>query len=134
LDFSNIIFPVFFYCLLTTSLKRGDGACKLVFVSSHLSEILTQISREFEYIIGVYNRQRNPETFRNVWNRIKSVTGINGRFYNIRHTFATQLLKNDGNIKTISALLGHSSVTTTEIYAQVVNEDKEKVIGFLPES
>ncbi len=68
------------------------------------------------------------------WNRIKSITGIKGRFYNIRHTFATHLIKNGCNIKNISALLGHSSVTTTEIYAQVVNEDKEKIIGFLSES
>lgn len=37
----------------------------------------------------------------------------------IRHTFATAMLRNGADIKSIQALLGHESVKTTEIYAQV---------------
>lgn len=37
----------------------------------------------------------------------------------IRHTFATTMLQNGADIKSIQALLGHESVKTTEIYAQV---------------
>lgn len=37
----------------------------------------------------------------------------------IRHTFASVMLQNGGDIKSIQALLGHESVKTTEIYAQV---------------
>lgn len=37
----------------------------------------------------------------------------------IRHTFATTMLRNGADIKSIQALLGHESVKTTEIYAQV---------------
>lgn len=37
----------------------------------------------------------------------------------LRHTFATVMLQNGADIKSIQSLLGHESVKTTEIYAQV---------------
>lgn len=40
----------------------------------------------------------------------------------IRHTFATTMLQNGADIKSIQALLGHESVKTTEIYAQVAGQ------------
>ena len=38
-----------------------------------------------------------------------------------RHTFATMLLKNDVSINNIKDMLGHSSIATTQIYSNVVN-------------
>ena len=40
----------------------------------------------------------------------------------IRHTFATVMLQNGADIKSIQSLLGHESVKTTEIYAQVAGQ------------
>ena len=37
----------------------------------------------------------------------------------IRHTYATEMLNNGASIKAVSQLLGHESVKTTEIYAQM---------------
>lgn len=42
--------------------------------------------------------------------------------HNLRHTAATFMLKSGLDIKTISRILGHASVTTTEIYADVLDE------------
>lgn len=45
------------------------------------------------------------------------------RFHDLRHTFATRLLRQTGNIKLVSRLLGHTSIDTTARYAHVLDGD-----------
>ena len=52
-------------------------------------------------------------------------------FHCSRHTFATLTLTAGGDIYTTSKLLGHTSVLTTEIYAEVVNEKKVAAVNLL---
>jgi integrase/recombinase XerD len=48
-----------------------------------------------------------------------------------RHTFATSLLEMGVDLKTVSKLMGHSSIKSTEIYAQVSKKNLTDVIGKL---
>ena len=41
----------------------------------------------------------------------------------LRHSFSTNFLQNNGNMRYLQALLGHSSLETTQMYAHVVDED-----------
>ena len=41
----------------------------------------------------------------------------------LRHSFATNFIKNNGNIRYLSVMLGHASVNTTAIYTHVVDND-----------
>lgn len=50
-----------------------------------------------------------------------------------RHSFAVNILNNGANIKTVSSLLGHSSLVHTEKYVHAVDELKKNAINSLPE-
>lgn len=60
-------------------------------------------------------------------------TGINKRvsFHTGRHSFATLTLAATNDIATVSRLLGHTSVATTQIYAEVLMEDKIAAVNKL---
>lgn len=52
-------------------------------------------------------------------------------FHCSRHTFACLTLMSSGNIYTTSKLLGHAEIKTTEIYAKVLDESKQKAVNLL---
>ncbi|MDY3547289.1 tyrosine-type recombinase/integrase [Riemerella anatipestifer] len=47
-------------------------------------------------------------------------------FYNFRHTFATLQISNDTDIYIVSKMFGHTNVKTTQVYAKIVDENKNK--------
>jgi len=67
----------------------------------------------------------DPRNLLRAWERALKQIGVPyKKFHALRHTFATNLLKKGVPLLTVSRLLGHASIKTTEIYAHVVPEVK----------
>lgn len=47
--------------------------------------------------------------------------------HTLRHTFATELLRSNTNMRYVQALLGHRSLQTTQMYTHIVDRDLESI-------
>jgi site-specific recombinase XerD len=56
----------------------------------------------------------------------------NAHFHLSRHTFATLNISQGAHLYTVSKLLGHKRIATTEIYAKLVDDKKRETVNNLP--
>lgn len=62
---------------------------------------------------------------------ISERTGIKFSFHSLRHSFASNFVRNGGNIVLLQKLMGHSKMTTTAVYLHCVDDTAQlREMGF----
>lgn len=81
----------------------------------------------------VNQRTRKPYAegiYRAVWRQLKAEFELGGRFYDFRHTFASNAYRLSGDIKMVADLIGDRVETASKYYAQTnVTSAREKLKG-----
>lgn len=82
------------------------------------------------FFMNRFGRALSPQTVRHTIRSLAARAGITKRVtpHTFRHTFATLLLDEGVDIRFIQSILGHSSLTTTQIYTHVSTSSQRSIL------
>ncbi|WP_316748259.1 site-specific tyrosine recombinase XerD [Pedobacter gandavensis] len=117
----------------------GATALKYIKIYLELSRVHVPIKKGYEDYVFL-NRRGTGLSRISVFTIIKDLALVSGLKKSIsphtfRHSFATHLIEGGADLRAVQEMLGHSSITTTEIYTHLDrNYLKDIINGFHPRS
>jgi hypothetical protein len=111
---------------MSSTFSANSGSLK----GHHAEAVFTCVCRRPK--AGHRKGERLPLTYAGVkseWQAMRKRAGVKGfRFHDVRHDFATKLLRETGNPKLVSRALNHTDVKTTARYAHVTESDLSEAL------
>ena len=99
-------------------------------ISSYYSASSVDIESSGWFFVNRLGQRLSDQSVRNIVNRYTRLAGIDQHItpHMFRHAFATLLLEEDVDIRCIQQLLGHSSISTTQIYTHVTSKKQRDIL------
>lgn len=97
-----------------------------------IMELIRSEENDSEFVFQLFKTlYQNNDTLRCWAKKAKIEKHIS--FHTSRHTYATWMLSKGTDIYTVSKLLGHKNLRTTEVYAKIIDETKVNAVNKLTE-
>ncbi|MCD4666420.1 tyrosine-type recombinase/integrase [archaeon] len=114
--------------------RGGKGGKDRFFQVPHslvedLKKYILTLPEEEKYLFPGKNNTITPRNIQKIVENAAKKAGLNKKVspHKLRHSYATHLLDEGVDIRLIQELLGHASISTTQIYTHVSNKQLKKV-------
>lgn len=115
-----------------TVIGKG-GKARLCFIDQRTEDLMNEyLATRTDYndalvVSYEYKRRMTATNIQLLVRNAASKAGLNKKVtpHTLRHSYATNFLKNNGNMRYLSQSMGHASMNTTAMYAHVVDADLE---------
>ncbi|MBI2118976.1 MAG: site-specific integrase [Elusimicrobia bacterium] len=109
------------------------GKIRYVNIPSDLENMLKSTPTISEYVFGTPKGKAKFSLYRKPFIKAIKNCGLSGlHFHDLRHDYASTLVMKGVDIKTVSELLGHSTLVMTERYSHLSKEHKQAAVELLP--
>lgn len=71
----------------------------------------------------------SSQCYRAIWDRVKQEFNLNGRYYELRHTFASDAYEATGDIKLVADMIGDNVETASKYYVTQSKNARERLKG-----
>ncbi len=106
------------------------GEVATFWMKKYLSEVRPLLLGQKRSSYVFLNHLGNKLTRKGIWLRFKETAeraGLKGKVHTLRHSFATHLLQGGANLRSVQELLGHSDISTTQIYTHVGSDELKRL-------
>lgn len=99
----------------------------LEYINKHRGNMLKKMNTDYVFLNN-HGKKMTRQGFFKIIKKIAKDAGINTDIspHTLRHSFASHLLKYGADLRTIQELLGHSDISTTQVYTHIANEELRK--------
>lgn len=103
---------------------------RTIYIHDILIDKLKQLPHNSEYVFSNTNEPISHKSLYFQWQKVLKENNIpHKKFHALRHTYASTLLSNGADLKSVQDLMGHYDISITQVYLHSLPETKKSVVN-----
>ena len=108
---------------------KTKNSIRIIDIPEVLIEVLKKLPRVSDYVFSTTDEPVSHKSLYHQWQKVLKQNNIEyKKFHSLRHSYASILLANGADLKSVQDLMGHYDIAVTQVYLHSIRETKKKVV------